>query len=214
MLGKKEADQIIAKRFGDRLGPLGFKWMGAKAGCFVRKREGGADMFAIGHVNYTTVQKISGTIGVRFERAEDIRDEALSQKKLPAVVTFSAQLGYFAGRLLEWECGSPEELDDAIDEIFKTYLPKALEYYDRYRDPLAMLAKLDDTHGDQRFAFGDEMHLAIGALIIYWLWKRDGFEARLAASHRRFANWDADVVAPLDTVVTWLRAHPELRGQS
>ncbi len=86
MLGKKEADQSIAKRFSDRLGPLGFKWMGAKAGCFLCTRSGGVDMFAIGHVNYTTVQKMSGTIGIRFDRVEDLRDAALHQKLIDAAI--------------------------------------------------------------------------------------------------------------------------------
>lgn len=213
MLGKKEADQIIKKRFGDLLKPLGFKWI-AKEGCFFRKRDGVGDMFVIGHVNYTTVQKIRCTIGLRFDRVEEIRDEVLGYTPLPSRVSISTPVDYFAGRFLEWVCESAAELEAAIDEIAAQYMPKVVEHFERYRDPIAMLGKVDDRNGAQSFTFADDVFAAISVLILQWLYQRDGFEDRVKAYRQRFAQYVPEVMAPFETIVNWLRSHPESRGQS
>lgn len=212
MLRNKEADQIIKGRFGDHLRSMGMKWV-AKADYLFHKREGGGDIFVVGLVNYTTVQKIRCTIGLRFDRVEEIREEVLGYRPFPWAATISTPIDYYAGTLLEWECASTAELETAIDEIAAEFLPKVAVHYERYRDPIAMLGQVEDRNGDQPFAVGDDVQVAIGVLILHWLYRREGFDQRVKAYRERFAKYVPEVMAPFETIVKWLRSHPEAKGQ-
>lgn len=209
MLTKNAAKQIVRKRLGGAFEADGFKWASAAYG-FLRRRERGADGFAVPQVDYGDEQKTSFVMVMRFDRVEDIRAEALGEPPDPWRWTFATGLDWFEERrYVEWTRGSPEALEAAIDELLATYKLRILEHWARYAEPVNVLLDAGQRRGPVEFLRPETIPSAITVLVLHWLHQRDGFDARLASYRERLAGANPAVVAPLERVVTWLRNHPE-----
>lgn len=215
MLTKKTTRQIIKRRLGDAFTADGFKWMSAFEGHFRRPRQHGSDGFAVPQVDYGDEQKISFLMMFRLDNVEEIRCEALEERVDLWRPTRGHSLGWFEGTFyVEWSCTSPEELDSASDDLLARYKPRILEFWERYADPLNILRDVDEKRGPVYFLRPVSIDDVTSALILQWLYQREGFEARLASyrEHLARAGADAACVAPLERVVSWLRSHPQLTG--